>query len=465
MGKVIMRQGIGYSEATGTRYIDMASVDAVAPARPMKRTIPKAELQALPWSPWGKNNLLPQEMIADIESTGILNGIIDGKMRFSACNGVLPAVCHYDIQGESVIRKIDKIIDDPEIKNFMEDNDCFFQLSGWMKDQNGFGNGVARFMLNDKRDYIAAFQRDDVTETRFAKKESSGNISHLWYSGDWSKTRSETDEGVFKIPLLKPNNPLADLRAKVEVGKDVEFAMTFKYPAWNKQYYSVPLWYAAYKWVKIAQGVPEMKAVLFENNMRVKYIVVIHESYWERNYQKEWKSWTAEQKQQAKEKLYDDIDKYLVGSKNAYKSIFTTAYRDRNGNVVPEIEIKPVDDTTKDGELIPDSANANSEIAFAMLFNPNIIGASLPSGPYTNSSGGSSVQEAVLLQIIIHELERQNVARVFNLIKRFNKWDEKFPGLEFIIPTTSYTNYYNANNKTAPVNNQPVKNGTESTNQ
>ncbi|MGN6416875.1 MAG: hypothetical protein ACTHMC_05265 [Pseudobacter sp.] len=440
-------RGIGYSEGAQAVFVDMKAAKENQRAGKTFTEVPQPDCNEkhIPWARWGTNNLLPMEMAHDIETTGILSGILEGKARFAACNGVLPALVHYEKNGQMVI---DKIVMDPEIQDFLEDNNHFFHTHAWMKDQCAFGQTAVRFMLNGKRDKIVAFQRDDVTEMRYAKMDGNGRIPHVYYSACWDKVGNNVnDERIIKVPLLNWNNPLADLKKRVEKSKDVEFVMTSRQSGWGRKYYPPALWYAAYLWVKIAQGVPEMKAAMFENNFRPKYVVVINEKYWDGVFSGEkdengklWDDYTAAEIEQKKNKEYDNIEKFLIGNKNAYKSIFCSGYYDGNGKLIADIEIKAIEDTTKNGEFLPDSAAANSEIAFAMLFNPGIIGANMPSGPYTNSQGGSNVRESTLIQVIIHELERQNVRRKFNLISRFNGWSDKYNSgdqrLEWFIPAT-----------------------------
>ena len=239
------------------------------------------------------------------------------------------------------------------------------------------------------------------------------------------------------MPLLDPHNPLGDLRKKAEAGV-VEHNFAFRYPSWGKHYYSLPLWYAQYKWVKIAQGVPEMKAAMFENNMRIKYLVVIYEEYWENAYE-DWQDIDDAEKETRRSQLFDEIDEWLTGSKNAYKSIYVDGKYGLDGKAQQFIEIKPIEDTTKAGELLPDSAAANSEIAFAMLFNLAIVGGNQSSGLYESSQGGSNVRESILTQIIIRELERMYIRKIYQLVSRFNGWDVRHPGLEFILPATVLT--------------------------
>lgn len=435
-----MHNGIGYSEASGARFFDMAAIasNGTELQNPIKQAIPDDKAGAQPWSPWGTNNLLPMEMAVDIETCGILNSIIDGKARFTICNGVVPVITAKN--KETGVMEVKEYIDDPMILDFIDYNNTFFHLDGWVRDLLGFGQCVASYGLNRKKDpKIITFERTDVTEFRYAKQNTKGLIEDLWIAAEWNKVRGVDDKRVFSVPHLNPNNPYDDLDKKVKGGKGTHFTMTCRYPGWNRHYYSMPLWYAAYKWVKIAQGVPEMKAAIFENSLHVKYVVIIHETYWVRAFGPDWKNYTPDQRKEKQNKVYDDINTFLVGSKNAYKSIFANGYRDKDGKTWAEIEIKPVEDNQKDGKLLPDSAAANSEIAFAMHFNNTILGGNQASGPYDKSSGGSNVRESVLLQVILHELERQYVRRMMMVPAYFNGWKTKHPGLDFIIPATIMT--------------------------
>lgn len=457
MGNVIMTHGIGYSEQSGARYFDMSAISSVDYRinNPIKQAIPDDKVTGHPWSPWGKNNLLPMEMAEDIEATGILNSIVDGKARFAICNGAVPVITAKN--KDTGVMEVKEYIDDNEILDFLDRNNTFFHLFGWAKDLLGMAQCVATYGLNRKKDpKIVSFERTDVVEFRYEKQNSKGIIENLWIAAEWNKIRGADDKRVFSVPHLNPNNPYLDLEQKVKGGKGTQYAMTCRYPGWNRHYYSMPLWYAAYKWVKIAQGVPEMKAAIFENSIHVKYVVIIYEGYWTKAFGPDWKKYTEDQKKTKRKEVYDDIDKFLVGSKNAYKSIFANGYRDKDGKVYAEIEIKPVEDTMKEGKLLPDSAAANSEIAFAMHFNNTILGGNQASGPYDKSSGGSNVRESVLLQVILHELERQYVRRMLMVPAYFNGWKTKYPGLDFIIPATVLTTL-DTGSGTKPVTNGETK--------
>lgn len=438
MAKTANNGAIGIGSSGETYFINMAAAPGTgekATAGKMRATIPDDKLRFMPWSPWGANNLLPQEMTVDVETCGILSAIIDGKARFAMCDGIRPVIMKLDEKtGKQVI---EKYVDAAEIIDFLRLNNHYFHTYAWMKDLFGMGNGVVRFMLNGGRDQIVSFQRDDITEVRYEKKDERGKIKNLYYSGVWNLVVGEKDNRIFTVPLLDWNNPVKDLKDRAKEGNG-EFAMTFRYPGWGKHYYSIALWYAAYKWVKIAQGVPEMKAAMFENSMRLKYMVIIFEQYWQDAYAN-WDDMTDKEKETARNELYDQIDSCLVGARNSHKTLFVDGKLSLDGKPQPYIEVKAIEDSTKNGEYLPDSAAANSEIAFAMLWNNGLQGGNQKSGLYEQNQGGSNVREAGMMQTIIHEFERKVIQYVMDVVKYFNGWDKKYPGLEFIIQATVLT--------------------------
>lgn len=429
--------GIGFRAKSQAVFIDMGAAFKGAAAAEMKETTPdEQQLSVLPWSPWGANNLLPQQYVRDIQTCGVLNAIIEGKSRFALAQGLKPAIVHVDpATGE---QKIDRYVDDPEVLDFLEENNHFEHTHAWLRDLVAFGWANCRYMLNNEGSAITGFQRNDVSECRFSKKDKKLKRStQMWYSGSWDRVFSPNDQRVFSIPLLKEQGTLAHLEEGVAAGVR-EFDFVYRAPGWGVHYYPVPLWMAAYKWVKIAQSVPEMKASLFENSMRPKYKVIIMENYWEDRFGGDWDEEDEDKCEEMRQQVFDEIDNWLVGSKNAHKSIFVEGKLvDDSGKVITNVDIIPIDDNTKPGELLPDSAAANSEIAIAMLWNNTIQGGNQKDGQYANNEGGSMVREATLVQTILHEVERGVVRRFMNPIKVKNGWQKRLckdgQRLEFMI--------------------------------
>ncbi len=421
---------IGLSK-NGVAFLNISSgnPDIKSPAEPKPK---EDELNTYEWARWGDDNQLPTKMLADIESCGVLASAIDGKARFGLGRGPKPyMIMGMNKDGSEILEPVR----DSEIEDFIEENNLFDSCFGWFKDMIAFANWTARFKFNNAGEKIGLVFRDDVSQMRYKRANESGVVNKIFLSSYWDRMPTKKDNTMIEVDLLPTIGPatyLQDIQAESRRAK--EFALTGRVPAWNRNYYSLPTWYAAKKWVDIAKGVPDMKAAMFKNNIRLKYVVTIYDTYWTRVYGSDWETYSPEAKMEKREELYASIDSWLVGSDNAYKSAFVPGTWDPvSQKMFSDIEIKPIDDSTKQGELLPDSAAANSEILFALMMNPALMGADMPGGPYSGGAGsGSNIREAALVQVMIQEFERQSISRILNVVKKVNGWNKdivwRFPG-------------------------------------
>jgi hypothetical protein len=376
---------------------------------------------------WGANNDLPYKIAADMDLCGMLNGGIDMKARIALGKGPMPAI----ITGTSKdgLEELE-FIHDPEISDWMEANNDFEFHYASLKDLISSGNSCSQFILSNDREKILAIKRNDVSECRQSKMNPvTRRVEKLYMSSDWRQYTQISGNSSFvaELPMLDKDFPLQDLRSR---NTGFNFAMWNQYPLFARKYYALPGWWPAYKWVKIAIGIPEMKEAMFQNQMTLKYQVIIHELFWEKHYPEFTKS--PEKQNDIKNAFYDQVEEYLVGGKNAYKSIFTSKWAAPDGEEIKGIEIISLDDKIKDGKLLPDSAAANSEIAFALQMNTAIAGVSMPgTGSNVSNGGGSNIREAYLVQVMIMEAERRITSRMLNMVKNYNKWDPR-PGKQLV---------------------------------
>lgn len=394
---------------------------------------------------WGSNNLLPYEMIADVENTGVLSGAIEMKARIAIGNG--PKVCkvvNIDANGNEEL----EFVNDQMLEDWMELSNFHVDSYSLAKDLLSTGNPFDQLVLNKDRNFIAAFQRIDPSECRFSKMKN-GHSEFIYTSSDWAKYHNTSnvaeDIHMGKIPLLNKNFPHIDLMSRT---KGLNFAMSYQYPLFGRKYYAQPLWWPAREWVKMAQGIPELKKSMVRNQMNINYIVEIHPLFWE-NYNPLFKSADEKKRIEIMEEFYDAVEESLVGGENAYKSLFSTTIPGLNGGESsPGIKITSIEDKLKEGKLLVDSAAANSEILFSLLMNPAIIGADTPGGPYSGGAGsGSNIRETFLTQVIIMEIERKLISRRFTVAKHFNKWD---PAYTLRFPNKILTTL-NSGANTAPI--------------
>jgi hypothetical protein len=396
-------------------------------ANKQKETItqPASDLEQSDIAIWGSNNLLPQEMWKDIENTGVLGAGIETKVRIAIGSGPLPAkIVDIDSNGQEIL----EFVNDQRIKDFMEMSNFKTDSYALCKDLLALGNAFDQVMLSADRKEILGFKRADASDCRFSKQSPKTKRSEqVIMSSDWSQYNTTTldaakdNEHSAVLPLLDKQFPYYDL---IQRKSGENFMLSYQYPLFGRKYYALPLWYAARVWVKMAQGIPDLKKAMINNQITLNYLVEIHPKFWE-TYSPAYSTANPEEKKKTQEEFYDKVEKYLVGGENSYKSLFTTSIIDVEGKIEPGIKITQVDGKgIPEGKMLVDSAAANSEILFAMMINPALIGADTPGGPYSGGAGsGSNIREEYLKQVMLMEVERIIIARRFDLVKRYNKWD------------------------------------------
>lgn len=437
--------GAVYMAASGT-LITMGESDV----RNFSDVQQKDQRSTTPWAPWtrhgGAENQFPREMAEKIRQCGVLSAGIEAKARIAIGKGIRPVlVTGIDNKGEEIY----EFVNDPEIDDWMEQNNIFKHSIQTIRNIIGYGWSEGRFILDNNGDKIMRYKTDDVAKLRLERKSATtGKIEHVYYAADWKTIKPGDDEKFLKkIPLLEEDNEFDDLeeRLKPIEGEPTalrEFAIISRGPLNGHEYYPLPLWYSCWDWVEMTIKVPEMKVAMMNNQASIKYIITISPSYFSRG-DSRWDSYTAEEKQEKFRAKATEINNHLVGNANAYKSIVSGSYIDPASlKEINDIRIEVLDDKIKDGKLLPDSGAANKEILFALMINPAIMGANTFGGDYSGGAGsGSDIREAYLVQIMLMESERQMNANLFDVVKRWNKWTDRYKGkvLKFRYPSLILT--------------------------
>lgn len=377
------------------------------------------------WSKWGDDNLMPKELANHLENCGVLNAAIDAKARMACGNSWHPFLL-VDVQNNEEVLEW---VSDSEIHDWLEGNSLYDFAFDSIFDKCGFGWSTGSFLLNKGRDKINRVRRIDVVTARQQKMDKFGQVKSIITCNDWENVNSSqfVPNKMVQVKALSEGYEVSELEEMAKT--TAEFAFINKDKRCGRLYYTYPLWYAARAWVKVARSVPAFKNAMFANQITLKYVISISERYFESLYGVDWKNpntYDAKKKQQLREEKYDEIDKWLTGEEKAFKSISSGNYVDPvTKQETPYISITVLDDKVKDGKLLPESSAANSEILFALMTNPALIGAGQPGGPYSNNAGGSNIREAYLTQLMLSEPERRDITRILNIVKRFNGWDKR----------------------------------------
>jgi hypothetical protein len=372
------------------------------------------------WAYWGDNNLDPVAYAADIEACGVLNAAIETKARMAIGRGFLPFILT-DVQPDGT--EVVKYVNDPEILKWLELNEDF--LHGWKNIRNlvGYGWGSTQCVMSKDKKTINRIKATDVYQARLKKFNKKNQIESLFLYGDW--TKAITKDQLVTLPILEEGNELEDLQNRA--GSAGEFVVLHRMLTNGRMYYPRPLWMSAKAWVDLTKSIPALKNKLNQRQIFIKFLIIISPQYWTK-FHDDWDDYTPEKKEQIMMEKYDEIDEFLTGTDNAGKTITAGCYVDPvTKEVIPDIQITAIDDKMADGKYLPDSAAADKQILFSMFLNPAIWGGNLLGDGASGGAGsGSDIREAAAVQLVLMHAERMLNLKVFNLVKYYNGWYDKY---------------------------------------
>lgn len=382
------------------------------------------------WANWGVDNLEPTRMADDIENSGVLSASISSKTRMAIGKGIEPfLLVGSDIDGNEILLPVR----DEEITSWMRANKTYKYSYKTIYNLLSYGWSATQFVFNKavlvsgkKGIKINRVFAADAYDSRISKKNENNEIEYLYRCSKWNGVNSYDPEKMFKIPLLKEDYEIDQLKQFIESkSKEKEFAMLHRLTLNGKHYYPDPLWKSAKEWVKISRSIPNIKKAINKNQMLIKYVITINNAYWSKV--PGWSNKTQDEQIAFQKDKFKEIDTWLTGEENAGKSISSSNYYDPiSKEWVNDIKIEVVEDKFKDGKMLPDSAAADKQILFAQFFNPAIWGGNLLGDGASGGAGsGSDIREAFLVLLMLMHTERQMNLEVFDIVAAFNGWTER----------------------------------------
>jgi hypothetical protein len=380
-------------------------------------------------APWGIDNKFPILAQQYIEKSSILAGALRDIIAFTYGMGVFTYKTEeVATDGSELVR----IIHDKQIEAWMEQSLINRYCLQTISDYYRLGNAVPWFIMNQGKVHqlrvikAARARREKVDPT-------TGYSEYVYESGQWDtllpksvkrEIKKEESRIIKKLRVLDPYDYFWQL-GKSGYKNLNEFAYWIDTYTSDREYYHDSPWHTAIRngWLDIDIGVPEMKKALFKNAITLRYIISIDVQYWYSIYgQTKWAAMTTKEKDDIMNAKFDEIEKYLKGAANAYKSITSEHYLDARGVVQDKIKITVVDDKMKDGSFLPDGQQAASIILAAIGIDPSITGMSIP-GAQSNSRSGSDKREGLFILNNKLKIVRDAILEPLYMVKKINGWD------------------------------------------
>lgn len=365
---------------------------------------------------WGDGNDFPSKSHDIIRSVGVLNTGLRYIRNYTLGQGIFPVnVVGYDDNGNEVL----KVLEDTKLINFLKSRMVRRYMEKAGRDYFKYGGANAQMLPNSDGSSLVGINTLNAINCRYTVA-NKGVIENLIYSGKFPYSPGD-DYEVYSV--LDDYDPLADLKrrklANQIKGANLIYAVKDSWS--NNDYYSDPIWLSAYLagWVDIAMVVPKFLKRAFENQISWKWHVQIPYAFWDKKFPKEDYK-TTDERTAAIENFMDTIEESLCKPENANKAIFTMFEIGVNGKTEEQWIIKALENKLGGEQNLVTSAAANSEMCFALMVNPNVLGAGMPGGAYAGNQGGSNLREAFLVNIANAWIDRQNLMDPLEAFLEFN---------------------------------------------
>lgn len=398
-------------------------VKKLASPKPSEADLDKTRVGNVEIASWGPDNSWPTKADSIIGKVGVLNTGLRFTRNFTLGQGIYPCVVTgYDEKGNEIL----KAPEDKTLPVFANSRIMRRYMEKALRDYLKLGVGFIQLLLNADGDKIVGINTINAKYCRLSVANSDGVVEKCIVSGKWPDQPQEGNYTVYDV--LDEYDPLADLQRRRYAGqtKSKAFVMCIRDSWSNNEYYAAPLWYAAYLagWVDIASMIPNFLKKAYANQITWKWHIQIPYSFWDRQFPKNNYSDTK-LRETAINAYMDSIEDNLCGTDNADKPIFTFfEINPTNGKAEEQWIIKPLDNKLNNEQNLLTSSAANSEIMFAIMVNPNVMGAGMPGGTYAGNQGGSNIREAYLVNVANAWLDRQNILDPIEIYHRFNGGDE-----------------------------------------
>lgn len=382
-------------------------------------------------APWGEDNLLPNNVVSKVDDNEVVGANILFNIQAAYGNGIVPMK---RIKEGNDIRYVE--CDDKEVLAFFEDNDINNFFLEQITDMVYFFNVFPELIVNNKGDKIVSLKSLEALNSRWGIDNGRGITEH--YYADWADNKSKSK--AVRTSALDTRFTNDDITTLVEKGER-RFVLKLSMPTPGRNYYARPYWYSIFKsgWYDIARLIPTFKKAIIKNNMSVRYIVYISESYWDEVCRRDNLGHSdVEKRKEAIDNASKKIIDFLSNESSQGGALLSTAKFTPSGNSVFEdkyIRIETVDSKMKDGEFIDDTEQANNIMSYALGVHPSLNGAT--PGKTSGSLGGSDKRELMMIKQATMRPFRDQLLKTLYIIKKFNGWDEDivFRVSEYQFPT------------------------------
>lgn len=384
--------------------------------------------------PWGSDNMMPAHIIDNVGKSEVLSSGMLFNTSVLYGQGVIPKK-KVVVGGKVEYHECT----DTRVIDFFEDNDIPGFFLEQCTDMAWFHNVFPEIILDKGWNNIVSLRSKEATFSRWGVADTNGMLTKHFYSAKWGDGAQADNTPVTSV--LNTYNPYLDLTTLAAKRKGTpRFIIPVTFPSPGKMYYQRAPWWSVFNsgWFDYSTMIPEFKKALLKNGLSLRFIIYVSDKYWdillnEKGINKN----ELEKVKAAKAAEVQRFQDFLSSHKQAGKGMVATKRLIPSGSSAIEekyIEIVALPIDIKGGEYIEDSEEVSNIMSYAMGVHPSLIG-STP-GKNKGSFSGTDKRELFMIKSAMMKPYRDRMLRVFNVIKRFNKWDKD---TVFVVPEMEFT--------------------------
>ena len=329
------------------------------------------EQKGYDWVLYGPNNQFPLDLLEYRNSSSLHDSIIESKTNLIAGAGFL-----FDISRELSNQFI---IDNWKLVPFWRKLDKIFWLVA--RDQQTFGYSCFEIIYSMDRTRIVDMNWIDASRIACGRRDEFGQIKCYYYSENWSNTKQHPPR---EIEAFDPN---ADgVRQLVFIKREDN----------NMDYYSLPTYFSALRWIKADGLMAEYNLAAINNGFSPSIVF------------KFYKKPTPEERRMNSEAIKSQHG----GAKNAGKAIIL--YSDGK-DLAPDIDT--LDATNIDARLLQVSDQIVQQVITAHRAHPQLLGIQTP-GKLGYSS--ELLQSWEIFDAMVIKPERKLILDAFKQVLVYN---------------------------------------------
>lgn len=369
---------------------------------------------------WGADNLKPLHLLKLLSESNINPQLLWTKVDFALGEGIY--TYKQDLKkdertGELVI--VREPVRVPEIERYFRTIKVNALMRARATDYYFAGNVFSKLVLarDPERYGIAHIDHIHCIHARAEMENPSRReVEHYYICGDWmqpSYNKEKPLEGnVRKFKAFSQNDPLAYFRT-------IQHSKIY----WPGQvYYGVQPWHSAGNWIGFANKIPIWMDSNISNSYNIKYHIEYPSNYFDYV-----KGMSMEEQQVEKERVFDEMDKWLAGERNAGKTFFSKTYRNPlTDKDFSEWKITPITTDIQDNAFVQAYTASNSAMTSAWGIDPSLASIQRD-GKFAAS--GSEMRISYQLHIALKvQAARSIMVEPLEIVRDVNGWD---PEIQF----------------------------------